>query len=115
MRRFMRPTIITYKVRPESAAVNEKLIRAVFDELAHAAPDNVRYTVFALGDEVSFVHIVEVEGGENPLPGLMSFKRYTESVLERCQEPPSVNEAREVGSYGYGDRQGAMVPRRLTR
>jgi hypothetical protein len=100
----MRPTIITYKVRPENAALNEKLIRAVFDELAHVAPDNVQYIVFALADGLSFVHVVEVEGGKNPPLGLTSFKRYTESVLERCQGPPSVNDAREVGSYGYGYR-----------
>jgi hypothetical protein len=98
----MTRTVISYKVRPETAAVNEELIRSVFDELAQLAPDNLRYTALLLEDGTSFMHIVEVEEGENPVPALTSFKRYTEAVLERCQEPPVVNQAREVGAYQPG-------------
>jgi hypothetical protein len=78
-------------VRPETAAVNEQLIRGVFDELAQAEPANVRYRAFALDDGVSFLHVVEVEEGDNPIPALPSFKRYSEAVLERCHEQPVVN------------------------
>jgi hypothetical protein len=95
----MKRTVISYTVRPETAKVNEELIRGVFDELAQVEPENVRYTAYALEDGVSFVHIVEVEHGENPIPDLASFKRYTEGVLERCQQQPVVSQAREVGAY----------------
>jgi hypothetical protein len=98
----MKRTVISYKVRPETAAVNEELIRGVFDELAHVAPENMNYTALLLEDGVSFVHLVEVEEGENPVPPLASFKRYAEAVRERCQEPPAVNQAREVGAYRPG-------------
>jgi hypothetical protein len=94
--------MITYKVRPETAASNAELIRGVFDELADAAPENVRYTALVLEDGVSFVHLVEVEDGENPIPELAAFKAYSEAVRERCQEPPVVSQARELGSYRFG-------------
>jgi hypothetical protein len=42
----MKRTVISYQVRPETAAVNEELIRGVFNELA-----------------------------QNPIPALTSFKR----------------------------------------
>jgi hypothetical protein len=99
----MKRTMVTYKVRPEAAAVNEELIRGVFGELAQAEPQNVRYTAFVLGDGVTFVHIVEIEDGENPIPQLGSFKRYTEAVLERCEDQPVVTEPRVVGTYRFGD------------
>jgi hypothetical protein len=95
----MKRTVVSYTVRPETAKVNEELIRGVFDELAQVEPANVRYTAYALDDGVSFLHIVEVEDGENPIPDLASFKRYSEAVLERCQQQPLVNRAREVGAY----------------
>jgi hypothetical protein len=98
----MKRTMVSYKVRPETAAANEELVRAVFDELARAAPENVRYTAFVLEDGVSFVHIVDVEDGDNPIPGLTAFKRYANAVLERCEEQPVVNRARAIGMYGFG-------------
>jgi hypothetical protein len=101
----MRRTVISYKTRPDAAAVNEELLRGVFDELARVKPDNVRWTALVLEDGVSFIHTVEIERGENPIPGLTSFKRYSEAVLERCAEQPAVNEAREIGTYrGVGSQ-----------
>lgn len=108
----MRRTIISYQVHPEAAAVNEQLIRGVFDELARLRPENVCYRAVVLDDGLSFMHIVEVERGENPIPALASFKRYSEAVLERCQEPPIVNQAREIGAYR---RSGSEPRKRDTR
>jgi hypothetical protein len=105
----MKRTVISYKVRPDTAAVNEELIRSVFDELAQVGPTNVSYTAFALEDGVSFVHVVEVDESDNPIPALTSFKRYTEAVLERCQEQPVVNQAREIGTY-RGSGSAASKP-----
>jgi hypothetical protein len=94
----MRRAIVSYKVRPETASENEELIRGVFDELAVADPKGVRYSAFVLDDGVSFVHVVEHEG-DNPIPELAAFKRYSEAVRERCAEPPVVAEAREIGAF----------------
>ena len=104
----MRRTVISYKVRPETAAVNEELLRGVFVELARVEPDNVRWTALVLEDGVTFIHTVEVVHGENPIPALTSFKRYNEAVLERCEEQPAVSQAREIGAYrGSGSQPSA--------
>jgi hypothetical protein len=93
----MTRTMVRYKVRPEQAALNEDLIRGVFEELHALRPEGLSYQVFALDDGVSVVHIVEYEGA-NPLPGLASFKRYTAEVRERLEEGPVFSELREIGS-----------------
>jgi hypothetical protein len=94
----MTRTMVRYRVRSDQAALNEKLIRAVFDELRSRAPEGFRYQVFVLDDGVSFVHIVEHEPGANPLPEMPAFKRYTAAVRERCQEQPLVTGVRVLGS-----------------
>ena len=111
----MKRTVISYRVRPETAAVNEELIGRVFDELVQVGPANVSYTAFALEDGVSFLHVVEVDEGDNPIPALASFKRYTEAVLDRCQEQPVVNQAREIGTYrssGWASSKPSPQPHR---
>jgi hypothetical protein len=90
--------MIRYKVRPGEAALNEELIRGVFDELREPQPAGFHYEVFVLDDGVSFVHIVEHEQGANPLPGMAAFERYTAGVRERCEEQPVVTELRAIGS-----------------
>lgn len=94
----MTRTMVRYKVWPDQAALNEELIRAVFEELRALEPPTFSYKVLVLDDGVSFVHIVEHESGTNPLPEMPAFKRYTETVRERCQDQPVVTEMREVGS-----------------
>ena len=75
----MRRVMVRYKVKPERAAENEALVRAVYDELQRTAPDGLRYATFALEDGVSFVHLVDRDrgraqpadrgGGVRALPG----------------------------------------------
>jgi hypothetical protein len=92
--------MVRYRVRPADAALNEELVRGVFAELRELRPEGLRYSAFVLDDGVSFVHIVEHEDGANPLPEMQSFKRYTATVRERCEEQPVVSELREIGSVG---------------
>jgi hypothetical protein len=91
--------MVRYKVRPEHAAANEELVRAVYAELAQSGLPGVRYATFVLPDGVSFVHLHESEDGENTLPSLKAFQRFQEGISERCAEPPVVSELREVGSF----------------
>jgi hypothetical protein len=97
----MTRTMVRYKVQPEQAALNEELIRGVFEELHKLRPKAFRYRVFVLDDDVSVVHIVEYEGA-NPLPGLASFKRYSAEVRERLEDGPVFSELREIGSIAGG-------------
>ena len=94
----MRRVVVRYRVKPERVAENEELVRAVYAELAEAAPEGFRYATLKLEDGVSFVHVA-VHEGENPLPGLASFRAFSAGVGERSEEPPVVSEADVVGSY----------------
>jgi hypothetical protein len=60
--------MIRYRTHPEHAEENQRLIQAVFAELAEQRPPGVHYTAFRLDDGVSFVHVVALDGEDNPLP-----------------------------------------------
>lgn len=99
----MRRVIVRYKVKPERAAENEELVRAVYDELNESEPEGLRYATFALEDGVSFVHIAstETEDGSNPLGQVEAFARFQQGIVDRCEEQPVVTELREIGSYRF--------------
>src|SRR5262245_57235618 len=92
--------MVRYKVKPERAAENVELVRAVYDELHETRPDGLRYATFTLDDGVSFVHLAEhEEDGPDQLTPLASFKRFQEGIAERCGEPPVVGEVSTIGAY----------------
>jgi hypothetical protein len=97
----MRQVIVRYKVKPELAQENERLVRAVYDELEHSAPAGLRYATFKEDDGVSFVHLasIETDDGHNPLQDIAAFKRFQANFRERQQEPSVTSEVREIGSY----------------
>ena len=102
----MRQVMVRYKVKPELAQENERLVRAVYDELAHSAPAGLRYATFTLEDGVSFVHIasIETDDGHNPLEDVAAFKRFQESSRGLRDEPAVTSELREIGSYRMSDQ-----------
>ncbi len=95
----MAHVMVRYKVKPDRAAENEELVRAVYEELHRSAPDGLSYATFVLEDGVSFVHIATHDGGDNPLARVAAFRRFQEEIGERCEEPPVVARLREVGSF----------------
>jgi hypothetical protein len=99
----MSTVMIRYKVKPERAAENEQLVRAVYDELARIAPGGLRYATFALDDGVSFVHVasVETEDGHNPLRDVKAFAEFQSDIVARCEEPPVAADLREIGSFRF--------------
>ena len=102
----MRQVIVRYRVKPELAQENERLVRAVSDELKHSAPAGLRYATFKLEDGVSFVHIASIEtaDGHNPLRDVDAFKRFQANAGERQDEPAVTTELREIGSYRLFDK-----------
>ena len=98
----MRRTVVRYRVKPQFVDLNVELVQAVYEELREADPPGFRYATFQLDDEVSFVHVAIAESDPPPLPGLEAFRRFQRGIAERCDEPPVVSEAREVGSFGFG-------------
>jgi len=97
----MRRVMVRYEVKPGRTAENEELVRAVYEELARTAPEDLRYATFRLADGVGFVHLAETEEGHNPLADVEAFARFQDGIRERCAQPPTVTELHEVGSYRF--------------
>ena len=96
----MKQVIVRYRVRPEHAAENEKLVRAVYAELHETKPAGLRYATFRLDDGVSFLHLSAHDtDGPNPLTKVEAFKRFQEKIADRCDEAPVVSSLTEIGSY----------------
>jgi len=93
-------TVVRYTTRPASADENEKLIRAVFDQLAERTPEGLRYVAIRLDDGVSFLHVAVVEGDSNPLASLPAFGAFTSAIGERCTDGPAPVNGTVVGAYG---------------
>lgn len=92
--------MVRYKVQPNRVAENEELVRAVYEELAAAAPDGLQYATFKLPDGVTFVHVAQHPEG-NPLRTIEAFQKFQEGIRDRCDEPPVVTELEEIGSYRF--------------
>jgi hypothetical protein len=97
----MRRVMVRYRVKPDRADENKDLVRAVYRELHEKNPDGLRYMTFRLEDGVSFVHISESEGNENPLSKVDAFQEFQREIEDRCEEGPVVTPADEVGSYRF--------------
>lgn len=91
--------VIRYKTKPESADENERLIRAVFAELASEKPEGLHYASFRLDDGVSFLHVAVVDGEENPLTKSAAFAEFQAGIQTRLNEGPIQADARAIGSY----------------
>ena len=93
--------VIQYRVKPELADENERLIRDVFAELAVEKPDGLRYATFRLADGVSFLHVAEVEGEVNPLFDSAAFGVFQRHIGDRTVEGPDTSDATLVSSYRF--------------
>jgi hypothetical protein len=71
--------VIRYKTRPESAGL--------------------RYVAFRLEDGVSFLHVVEIAGNENPLATSAAFREFQSGIEDRCVEGPTPSDAMVIGNY----------------
>jgi len=94
----VRRVVVRYRVKPDRVEENERLVRAVYEELHRAGPAGFRYATFKLDDGVTFVHVAE--GDDPPLPRLAAFKEFQKDIAARCAEPPLASEAEQVGSFG---------------
>ncbi len=93
-------TVVRYEAKPEGADENERLVRAVFAELASSNPGKLQYASFRLDDGVTFVHVALVDGDESPLNASAAFSEFQAGLKERCAVPPNPSGATLIGSYG---------------
>ncbi len=91
--------VIRYQTHPAKADENERLIRAVFAELAERDPGGLQYCVFRLEDGVSFLHVATIDGDENPLTASAAFAEFQSGIKDRCVEGPLPSDASAIGSY----------------
>jgi hypothetical protein len=87
--------VIRYQTLPETAAENQRLIEAVFAELAATAPAGLRYSVFRLDDGVTFVHVVEGEG----LSDLSAFQQFQRALDDRLAGAPVRETVTPIGTH----------------
>ena len=98
------PTIVVrYRPKPEHADHNQRLVEAVYQELAATAPAGFAYSTLRLADG-TFIHTAEIGEGGNPLDGLKSFAAFLNGIGERCEpgQGPDPQPATLVGSYPPG-------------
>ena len=93
--------LLRYKTKPQHAAENERLVRAVFDEIHRAQPAGIRYSTFLLDDGLTFINIVvtETPSGLAPLGQLQAYRQIQQDKYDRFDEPPQVTELHELGAY----------------
>lgn len=91
--------VIRYTTTPDSAEENERLIGAVFAELAQQAPNGLRYAAFRLDDGVSFLHLAILDEDDNPLTSSAAFSQFQSGIQARCAEGPAGADATVIGSY----------------
>jgi hypothetical protein len=94
----MKQIVVHYKVRPEAAPENQRLIENVFAELRAKSPEGVRYLSLKLADG-TFIHFAITEDGAPPIPGLEAFRAFQSGIKDRCSELPQSADATIVGNY----------------
>jgi hypothetical protein len=98
----VRTAMIRYRVKPELAAENERLVKQVFTRLERERPAGLRYSTFKLADGVSFVHVVidDAADGTSALQKYPEFVEFTAGVNDRVDgESPVRTELTVIGSY----------------
>jgi hypothetical protein len=99
----MGSSMVRYKVQPGRADENERLVKAVYEQLALEQPDGLHYATFKLPDGVSFMHLVfETDEPGRILGAVAAFKAFSAEIESRCEEPPVVTGLTLIGSYGVG-------------
>jgi hypothetical protein len=87
---MQRVTFVRYTTKPEQAARNEALCRAVFDELRRSGPADVAYALFRDAAGTGFVHVFLnfAEDESAPVTDLPAFRAFQSGISERCDVPP---------------------------
>lgn len=98
----MGTVVVRYRPKADRADENQRLVEAVFAELAAANPAGVRYATLRLADG-TFIHIADVEADPNPLGSIAAFAEFQRDIADRCEpgEGPKPQPATVVGSYRF--------------
>ncbi|HXC78720.1 MAG TPA: hypothetical protein VNU19_16920 [Candidatus Acidoferrum sp.] len=94
-------SVIRYKTKPERADENQRLVEAVYTELAARNPGGMRYATLRLEDKVTFIHIFMTDTDDTPntMGDIAAFVEFQRELAQRCVEQPHAQAATVVGSY----------------
>jgi hypothetical protein len=93
--------MVRYRTTPEAADENQRLVEAVYRELAADDPGGLRYATFRLADGVTFVHVAAYDGEDNPLTRSAAFKEFQQDFAARAADGPERADLTLVGEYGW--------------
>jgi hypothetical protein len=101
----MTTVVVRYRPKPDQADRNQRLVEAVFEELAATNPAGLGYATLRLADG-TFIHIADIETEANPLIEVAAFGEFLKGIDERCEpgEGPNAQQATLVGSYRFSTR-----------
>ena len=91
--------VIRYKTKPECVEENERLVRAVYAELATTQPEGLHYATLRLDDGVTFLHVAVLDVEVNPLTSSAAFAAFQADIKDRLAEGPIQADATPIGSY----------------
>jgi hypothetical protein len=102
---MQRVTLVRYTAKPDRAAENESLSRAVFAQLRNASPKGVAYALFRDGNGFVHVFLNLKEDESAPVTALPAFKAFEQGIAERCEVLPKATRlaVQLVDCYGFRD------------
>jgi hypothetical protein len=90
--------VVRYRTTAEAADENERLVQAVYAELAERRPEGLLYSTYRLADGVTFVHVAL--GGGAVLPEVAAFQEFQRELGARLDGGPlETSTATIVGRY----------------
>ena len=101
---MQRLTMVRYATKPEATAENERLSRAVFDQIQAEKPEGVAYGLFRSGDEFIHLFINLTEDSSDVITESSSFRAYQTDIAARCATPAEITRlsVELIDSYGLG-------------
>ena len=90
--------VVRYRTTAETAKENQRLVTAVYAELAELAPEGLQYATYRLADGVTFVHVAS--GTRDVLSEVAAFQEFQRDLGARLDGgPPDASVAAVVGRY----------------
>jgi hypothetical protein len=90
--------VVQYRTKPETADENQRLVEAVYAELALRQPEGLRYSTYRLSDGVTFVHVAQGPG-RAALGEVAAFQEFQRDIASRVEDGPNATPATLIGSY----------------
>jgi len=99
----MPKVLVTYKVKSDRVQENEKLVKAVYEELRRNNDPDIHYATFKLDDGQTFVHIASIASAakQTQLTESKSFRAFRENLPDRCEVPPNFQNLHEIDAYKF--------------